>query len=215
MSVKCTGYPSRYHVVRLIHFILLFFLPAILVSTNATVVRNGVTQRLEKGIFLVASRDMTDPRFRETVILVTEHSEQGAFGVIINRPTDIDIAEILPDVDSLKDNVMHPYIGGPIHPTFMSVLVNTTHAQKDMQPVFDGVFFGLGTGFVIDLISDMKKDDKLHVYFGYAGWAAGQLEMELHRGDWHIIKADSQAIFDEDPAGLWSDYIKQVSGIWL
>ena len=218
MSVRYTGYPSHRHIVRIIYLFLLLFLPAVLISTNASypnAVRNGITQRLEKGVFLVASRRMTDPRFRETVILVTEHGEQGAIGIIVNRPMDIDMAEIFPDMESLKDHAMHPYIGGPIHPTFLSALVNTSHTQKDMSPVIDGVFFGLGTGFVIDLISDMKKDDRLHVYFGYAGWTAGQLEMELHRGDWYIIKADTQAIFDKDPAGLWRDYIKQVSGIWL
>ena len=84
-----------------------------------------------------------------------------------------------------------------------------------MLQVIDNVFFGLGAGLAVDLISGMKKEDKLHVYFGYVGWAAGQLEFELHRGDWYMIKADTHAIFDKDPATLWSDYIDLVTGVWL
>jgi putative transcriptional regulator len=64
-------------------------------------------------------------------------------------------------------------------------------------------------------MSEVNKEDKLHVYFGYTGWAAGQLEFELHRGDWHILTADIDGIFDKDPEVIWHEYIALVSGIWL
>jgi len=208
----------RYHVSRFIYSILPLMLACISIKSDALVldaVRDGFNQHLEKGVFLVASRAITDPRFKETVILVTEFNRHGAIGVIINRPTDIDLAEIFPDMESLKHNDIHPYIGGPIHPTFLSVLINTVQSKKDMSPVLDDVLFGLGTGFVKNLISEMKKIDKLHVYFGYAGWIAGQLELELRRGDWYIMKGDTQAIFNNDPTNIWSSYIELVDGIWI
>jgi len=212
------SFRMHHHAGRIFYFVLPLFLAGISISTATTdpdKVLNSTNQHLEKGVFLVASRRITDPRFKQTVILVTEINSNGAIGVIINRPTDINMAEIFPDNESLKDSAVHPYIGGPVRPTFLSVLINTSQAQEDMLPVLDGVFFGLGTGFVINLISEMKKEDKVHVYFGYAGWAAGQLEMELHRGDWYLMKGDIQAIFDKDPANIWSEYIQLVSGIWI
>ena len=197
---------------------LLLFLPGVSTSTDSAyphVIGDLPTQQLARGVLLVASREMTDPRFKETVILVTEHQRGGALGIIINRPTDIDMADIFPGIDVLQDNVMHPYIGGPVHPTFLSVLVSTQQLRKNMVRVVDNVFFGLGAGLAVDLIAGMNKEDKLHVYFGYAGWTAGQLEFELHRGDWYMIKADTKAIFDKDPATLWSEYIDLVTGVWL
>ena len=104
---------------------ILFFLPGVSTSTDAPypiVISDMSPQQLDKGVFLVASREMTDPRFKETVILVTQHERGGALGVIINRPTEIDMADIFPGIDALQGNVMHPYIGGPVHPMFLSVL---------------------------------------------------------------------------------------------
>lgn len=218
MFFKRAGYPSNLHIIRIIQFLLLLSLPDIspYADTSDTVTdQHGPSLRLEKGVLLVASRRMNDPRFRQTVILVTEYNKQGAIGIIVNRPTDIDLAEIFPEVEALKDHAIHPYLGGPVHPTWLSVLINSDQSQKDMLPVVDNVFFGLGTGFVINLVSEMNKDDRLHVYFGYAGWAAGQLEVELHRGDWHIMKGDVQAIFDKNPADVWREYISLAAGIWL
>jgi len=212
------SFRTHFQVRRIVYLILPLILASIPNNTDALnlgAAHDVFNQRLEKGVFLVASREITDPRFKETVILVTETNRHGAIGIIINRPTDIDMADIFPDMESLKDNVIHPYIGGPVQPTFLSVLMNTVQSKEDMSPVLEGVQFGLGAGFVINLISEMKKDDKVHVYFGYAGWTAGQLEMELHRGDWHIIKGDMQAIFNNDPATVWSKYINLVSGIWI
>ena len=210
---------SWYRILFLIaSYSILFFLPGVSTSIDQPypiVIGDLSAQQLDKGVFLVASREMTDPRFKETVILVTEHERGGALGIIINRPTEIDMADIFPGVDSLHDNVMHPYIGGPVHPTFMSVLVNTPQHRKNMLQVIDNVFFGLGAGLAVDLISGIKKEERLHVYFGYAGWTSGQLEFELHRGDWYMIKADTHAIFDKDPATLWSEYIDLVTGVWL
>ena len=218
MISTLAGYSSRCQFAWRTSLILVAVLSLISLNSDASSSRDFkkvLSQTLEKGVFLIASREMTDPRFRETVILVTEHEREGTLGIIINRPTDIDMADIFPDMDALKEHVMHPYIGGPIHPTFLSVLVNNPQSRKDMLPVIDDVFFGLGNGLAADLIADAKKDDRLHVYFGYAGWTAGQLEYELHRGDWYMIKADDEAIFDKDPAKLWNKYIKLVTGIWL
>lgn len=218
MFIDCRDF-SFYRIIFLIASCgILVFLPGVSTSTDLplqVVTGDLAEQQLEKGVLLVASRDMTDPRFKETVVLITEYERSGALGIIINRPTEIDMADIFPGMEALQDNVMHPYIGGPIHPTLLSVLANTSHSQKQMLPVIDNVFFGLGSGIVVELISGMKKEDRLHVYFGYAGWTAGQLENELHRGDWYMIKADIQAIFDKDPARLWREYIDLVTGIWL
>jgi len=215
MCCRRNGYPSHRHCVLIGYFFLLLIFPGISSSSNLSAVRSGPVQRLEKGVFLVASRQMTDPRFRETVILITEYSKEGAIGIIVNRPTDIDLSEIFPGIDMLNEHVGNPYIGGPVHPTFMSVLMNSRDTRKDMSPVIDDLYFGPGAGFVVELISGINKDDKLHVYFGYTGWAAGQLEFELHRGDWHMLSADIEGIFDKDPQDIWQEYIELVSGIWL
>jgi putative transcriptional regulator len=165
---------------------------------------------LHKGLFLVASRSLIDPNFQETVILLVDHGADGTRGLIINRPTDIPFAEALPEVEALhklKDTV---YVGGPVARYLISLLVRADQPPDDTLEVFDAVYFSHKLGALLHLLDRPRAGVSMRAYVGHAGWAARQLDREIQRGDWHLARADADAIFDTPPGQVWPTLIDRL-----
>ena len=172
-------------------------------------------QALGKGVFLVASRSLVDPNFRKTVILLTEYGELGSMGVIINRPTSVPLAVAFPEFTMLANRPDSIYLGGPVQVNSIRLLIRADDASEDVKHVFGSVYLIDNMDTLTRLYSADPLDDALHVYAGYAGWAPGQLEREVLRGDWHIVQADAETVFDKTPNSIWPDLIKFLSGQWV
>ncbi len=172
-------------------------------------------QQIAPGKFLIASNSIRDPRFRESVILLLNHDEQGTLGLIINRPTRIPVSEVFDE--GLPGQL---FFGGPVQPTAFSMLVTTPNGAdgetgEGQGFVFDGLYFIFGNDRVADRLSRLDAGEQARVYAGYAGWAPGQLDAELRDGGWHLAVAGADSVFAEESARVWETLIRQFSGRWI
>ena len=164
---------------------------------------------LGKGVFLIASPQMLDPNFRETVILICEYGhEEGTLGVIVNRPTELRLSDVLPKISVLKGTSYVLFAGGPVQPEGILMLFRMSQAPADMRRVVDGIYLGGDLATLERIIMKPEPTETFRAYAGYAGWAPGQLESEVSIGSWATVKADPLSIFDKDPAGLWRDLLE-------
>jgi len=174
--------------------------------------REVATSRLRVGSFLVASRDLHDPNFRESVILLVEYGPQGATGLIINRPTKVPFAKAIPEIDSLKRLGINLYLGGPVARYRVGLLIRSPKPlpENHARHLFGQLYLSTHLTTLLSLLQEVPPGVSLHAYAGHAGWAAGQLESEVRGGGWHVIAADAATCFDTDPAEVWSTLIERV-----
>jgi putative transcriptional regulator len=172
-------------------------------------------KELSGGRFLVAGREMRDPRFSETVLFLVEYSKRGAVGLIINRPTEVKLSSVWPDMEGLKDRKDTFYIGGPVNISQMLLLIQSSRQTEDSHKVFRDVYASTSMSTLRQLTERPASGERFRVYAGYAGWTAGQLEREISRGDWHVMDADVQMIFDRDPSDIWQELIRRTSADWV
>ncbi len=157
------------------------------------------------GVFLVASRDLMDPNFRETVVLVTQPHEGGPFGVVINRPLGRRLAEILPEYETLKSRQDVVHYGGPVAPAALVFLVRSAAPIAGATRVLEDTWILNHPDAVDTLLKQPDSISHWRAYAGYAGWGPGQLQHELKRGGWHVLPADAETVFDRDPAAIWPE----------
>lgn len=163
---------------------------------------------LAVGRLLVAERDMGDPTFARTVVLLLVYqAENGAAGVILNRPTSLPIPQVLPDLPTSDDPASQVFFGGPVQPGGVRALIGSAVDRFGALPVLPDVGL-LGAGPLTRAIERGLVADRLRVYAGYAGWSPGQLEGEVRRGDWHILDGSSEIIFDDEPDTIWERQIR-------
>jgi putative transcriptional regulator len=160
---------------------------------------------ISKGMFLIARPNLPDPNFAETVVLIIDYSENGAVGLIVNRSSDVRLKKVLPNVKGVRVRNKKIFFGGPVAVNQLFFLVYSERQPEESIQVMEKVYI-LQKPETIDQIL-MKKDNKmrLRVYAGYAGWAIGQLEYEISRGDWNLMPADSESVFIKEPKDIWSE----------
>jgi putative transcriptional regulator len=152
-----------------------------------------------RGQLLIASPALLDPNFARAVVLIGEHSEEGALGVVLNRPSPLSLAEAAPELSTAGPE-QPLFEGGPVQPTALVVL-----AEFD-DPLQAGLHIAHGVGFPApdsDLDELASWSRRARVYAGYAGWAPGQLDDEVERGDWILEPFGPEDVFCDDPDGLW------------
>ena len=167
---------------------------------------------LGKGVFLVASPSLRDPNFRQTVVLLCEHGDEGALGVVVNRPTAMLLSEAVPQVPVLEGQRHTLFSGGPVQPNQVMILFRLTHETEDQHHVFDGVYLGGDLGVLEQVLTRPSGTDAFRAYVGYSGWGAGQLENEMKTGSWITLPADPTVVFEKDPARIWPDIMRALGG---
>lgn len=164
---------------------------------------------LEKGILLVASPSLSDPNFHQTVLLIVEHGRGGTVGLILNRPTNVLVSEVLPDFTVLKRTTHRLFAGGPVELTQLVLLFRLTQLLPDTRQIVDGIY--VGTPRVLErIMTQPKSTETFRAFSGFAGWAPGQLEHEMLEGAWGVLPSNAFNIFDKDPATLWPDSIRRL-----
>jgi putative transcriptional regulator len=159
-----------------------------------------------RGSLLIAGPQLLDPNFRRTVVLVADHGEEGAMGVILNRPSGMTVADAAPDLEPLIGADAPIFAGGPVQPTSGVVLAEVAEAD---EPVFGDVVLVPGLGELADVVDGAGS---IRVFAGYAGWGPGQLDGELERDDWIVEPARASDVFSEDPDGLWGAVLERKGG---
>ncbi len=156
-----------------------------------------------KGVFLVASADLADPNFYRTVILLTSYGDEGAMGLVINRPTTILPRRILPGVEGLSRYNGPIFFGGPVMLDHIVFLWRGENSADDGEPIFGGVRISASRTVLDALASESTDASRLRIYAGYAGWAPGQLDFELLQGGWHVVAASEALVFADNPDAVW------------
>ncbi len=159
------------------------------------------------GRFLVANRRMRDPRFVKSVILLVRYGEKGALGLIVNQPSGVKLAELIPEAEQLKDRDDTVYIGGPVAQDGMMMMLRAENEPEGAEHVFADVYVSPSRDVLDRLVANGA--DNFRSYVGYSGWAPGQLDHELERQDWHVTPGDADVVFSPAPASVWDKLIKQ------
>lgn len=180
----------------------------IVVAMSAPVV---MAAELANGIFLVAKREMRDPRFRETVVLVTQPPQGGPFGVIVNRPLSQLLSEAFPKQAALKGRKDVVFRGGPVASGRLLFLVRTSNPPARAVRVLKDVYFTADADRIDALLARPDPTRGLRVFAGYSGWAPGQLQNEMERGDWYVLPADAETIFETDVSRIWPNLVQRAS----
>jgi putative transcriptional regulator len=169
-----------------------------------------------RGKLLVATPPLVDPNFDRTVVLLLEHGDEGALGVVLNRPGDDPVGDVLRDWAPWVCAPDVLFSGGPVEQGAIIGLGRAPSAQagEHWAPV-------LGTIGTVDLAADPDRLDPpveaLRIFRGYAGWGAGQLEGELEAGAWIVADFQLDDAFGEQPGDLWRDVLRRQGGrtAWL
>lgn len=163
-----------------------------------------------RGKLLIASPAIVDPNFRQTVVLLAEHTEEGAMGVVLNREGALTVGEAVPDLLYLADADAVLHVGGPVSATTVTVLADFEEPQQAALLVDDSV------GFVP---ADVEDEDELaaavrraRIFAGHAGWGPGQLEAEMDEESWIVEPARCEDVFTVDPEALWSSVLRRKGG---
>ena len=165
------------------------------------------------GQLLVASPALSDPNFARTVVLVMEHTESGAVGIVLNRPTDADVLDHLPGWWTAAANPQVVFIGGPVGDGGGIGL-----ARGEGAAPMEGWPEVLGM-WAVDLEETPTVDADLEarIFVGYSGWGAGQLEEELETASWVVVPGEAEDAFTPQPERLWAAVLERSGGrhAWL
>ena len=163
------------------------------------------------GVILVASRQMLDPRFQHSVILLLAHDDEGTVGLVMNRPTAISLADAMPELgDKGASHLL--FFGGPVALNTLMFLIRSPVPLAQAALVLDDIYVSSDRGTLEQLL-DKRKATVLRLYFGYAGWGPGQLDAELARGGWQLFQADADTLFQEQSDTLWEKFIRPANRI--
>ncbi|MGH2870944.1 MAG: YqgE/AlgH family protein [Solirubrobacteraceae bacterium] len=159
-----------------------------------------------QGQLLIAGPGLLDPNFWRTVVLIVEHSEDGALGLVLNRPSETSVQEAVAEPAQLPDLDDPLYVGGPVQPSALIVLAQF-HSRDDAALIaFDDVgVLPAGDGAP----APVRRG---RAFAGHAGWSAGQLDSELERGDWILEPARHDDAFTSEPLQLWESVLTRKGG---
>lgn len=170
--------------------------------------RIGQNESVEslRGQLLVAAPSLLDPNFSRTVVLIGEHGDEGAMGVVLNRRSDVTVDEAVPALNEIVDGEDLVHVGGPVHPQAIVVLGEFDDPERAGVLVFGAVGFLPGE---IGDAGDLGDLARARVFAGYAGWGPGQLEGELEEEAWIIEPPLREEIFSDDASGLWATVLRR------
>jgi putative transcriptional regulator len=162
---------------------------------------------LAAGKMLVASRDLPDPNFAKTVVLLVQYDGEGVVGLILNRRSKVPISRVLDDIEGAKDRSDPVYAGGPVGRTDVLALLRAHGKPEDAKRVIGDICLVSSKGLLQKTLASPSQPNIVHVYLGYSGWTIQQLEHEVDLGAWYIFRGDPEAVFDTNPDSLWSRLI--------
>jgi putative transcriptional regulator len=167
-------------------------------------------QGSSQALFLIARPGMPDPNFRETVVLVTQEESAEATGVVINRPSNRSLAEVLPG-ERFKPFQEPIFFGGPVAPQGLFAVFQADRFSGAAVRMLPGLYLAVVPDSIDALLNNPPP--KIRFFSGFSGWAPGQLQAELDRGDWLVVDADAETVFQRDTSRLWQDMVRRASAV--
>ncbi len=174
--------------------------------------------RAEPGCLLAAWPDLQDPNFSHSVVLVVQHTDQGAFGLVLNRPLDATVDQLLPEHPVLGSLSTRVHLGGPVDHTRMQFLHCLGEELPGGHEVVPGLWLGGELEALAAKLSGGGADAEdgstpgVRLFVGYAGWEAGQLDKELAEGSWVPASFDPTSVFGPTGEPCWRAVVRSVEG---
>jgi len=182
---------------------LFLYLALVFLSTCLGVTENTQAYTPDKGMLLVATEHLPDPRFHNGVVLLIQHDNQGSAGLVLNRNSSLTLDKVLPQGTSLPGPGSTLSYGGPLEPQTLLALVKIRNLPPEpADEVIRGIYV-TGLGVLAEWPDFAREVVAYRAFTGYAGWAPGQLERELQHGDWQIVPADEESVFTAEGEKLW------------
>lgn len=182
---------------------------------NAAEPQGKPAPTMDTGIFLVATEQLENTSFAQTVILITHNSEKGAAGLAINRPSQYHLNELFPKQRELRRHPDAVFLGGPVQGDSIFVLMRTKRPHAGMYQVARDLYFAAGLDALSHGLKNLGDKELVRAYVGFSGWAPGQLDAEIARGDWLVVHANTDIIFDENNDSVWQRLYKTWTGQWI
>ena len=157
------------------------------------------------GVFLVAKPSIDGGPFRQSVVLLLAHGERGTLGVIVNRATEIPLSTVLSDLDADESGDPALNFGGPVALDGLMFLFKSDDPPEDVKSVMSDVYYSGDRKLLEELLKKKDGRDRLKLYLGHAGWSPGQLQGEILRGSWTLVRADAFTVFQKSPEAIWPE----------
>ncbi|MDH4229563.1 MAG: YqgE/AlgH family protein [Nitrospirota bacterium] len=167
---------------------------------------------LETGSLLVAMPSLQDPNFRQTVVFLCDVSDEGAMGLVVNRPSELLLSDALPDEDLLTGSGISVFDGGPVQTERILLLRRGGPDSHDFTQIHDD----LSLGGTMDALKEAATESGILGFFrpyrGYAGWGAGQLQGEIEESAWAVLPFDAELVFAPSPHTAWQAAMAKLGG---
>jgi len=181
------------------------FLLALWIGIGLPCPASAETPKAMTTIVIVARDTLPDPNFRNSAVLVMNHIGPAPVGLIMNRPTRIPVSRLFPNIERLAQLDDKIYFGGPVDAASVSFLFRADAPPGRATQVLEGVYISTDNELLRTLLRRDKPMEGLRIFVGYSGWASGQLEAEIGRGDWRLAPADNDAIFGRNAEHPWPE----------
>lgn len=167
--------------------------------------------KAEKGDLLISEPFLPDPNFERTVILLCEHDKDGSFGFVLNKPSVVELEEVIENGSGCKEKL---YVGGPVQQNSLHFIHRAKDSMQSGVEIINGIYWGGDFEKLFLLINtNQLAETDFRFFLGYSGWSEGQLEEELEAKSWIVYKgATPDQVFDLDPDVLWREVLKELGG---
>ena len=166
-----------------------------------------------RGQLLIAGPSLLDPNFQRTVVLVVEHSDEGALGLVLNRPSQTTVGQAVSELEQMLDREEPLFIGGPVQQSSLIVLAEFEDADRAAMIAFEDIgVLGASDADIDEDETARPRTRRGRAFAGHAGWGPGQLAGELERGDWFLEPAQREDAFSDRPDGLWESVLIRKGG---
>lgn len=168
----------------------------------------------KQGIILISEPSLKDFYFRQSVVLLAEHNEEGTFGVIVNKPIEVRLDEVITGFSGYEYQV---YLGGPVKTDSIFFIHKLPQIENSLR-IMEGLYWGGDIEAIRALMDEGELDEnKIRFFLGYSGWHPNQLDREIGEKSWVLSQATVNEVINNHPEDLWSNYLKNMGNdyaIW-
>jgi putative transcriptional regulator len=172
------------------------------------------TPPLVKGKLLISEPFLGDPNFERTVVLLCEHNEEGSFGFVLNKNTEVNLKDALSEIDEV-DNAdgIRLYLGGPVEQNTLHFIHRMGENIEGSIRICEGIYWGGNYEQVKLMIqTGILSENDIRFFIGYSGWGVDQLQTEIDEATWIIADTSSEMVFDTPSDKLWREVLKSMGG---
>jgi putative transcriptional regulator len=186
----------------------LVLLGTVEVLTSGVVHAQVETQRV---FLLVAKAGMMDPTFSKTVVLAVRPDDGGPIGVILNRPSTVELRSLYPDRADMANRRDLVFLGGPVEPDALLFAFRSPRKPSNGLFVAEDIYLSGFSEVLAELLKHPENAGQQRFFVGFSGWAAGQLEEEIGQGGWYVLRFDTRAVFDINPLTMYEEMLKRAT----